>query len=646
MTDYTLEGAQRRWDDVAVPVVKQRRHQQSAHIAQCIQIANRYNADYAVPVMGNDPDTANPVLSPAIINEAIDVPAIRASSTNPMIRCPWLSDKTDVSRERAETRRKILASTYHRSGWDRARRRFFRHVAGYAMGSLAVVPEESKGRRDGMPLARIILRNPLCTYADPRSPEELDLCNDVGFVHQMSASALRARYPRSRSENYGGVVPPIEANGSLGELWDVLEWMDQDYTLIGIMGRSYSESPFREPAGAIQLLSWFPNRTGLVPAIAPTIITLDKIVSRLTHMIGKADVLSYLMELDIAQMQRSIAPDRYVIAGENEEPTIVSNGGQWVDGRTGQINIVKGARLIGEVSGKPDPNNLARMQFLERNARNETGLVGAVGGETGGFDGGLRTGRGIDSLMAASVDPAVAELQEIGAQALTILNEGIFAMYQEYWPQQKFVVFSGWPGDRGICTFTPATDIETRFNLVYYPLPGADQYAMTVQLSQMVAAEMMSKSTARRMHPWIDEADDEEQLLDIERITSLVWQALAARAAQGGLPPIDAAGLIGFIRAGKTIEEAITLEEAAARARQASTTDQGQPVGGAPTGPAAMPGLGNPGEGSAAGAAPPPGQPVNAQALLAALTSKTGPPPGTAPPGGGSQLPVPTGAPA
>jgi hypothetical protein len=486
---YSEESAKKRWEVTALPVVRMRRQAQSTLINQCIEVANRYNADIAVPVLGNDPDTAKPVLSPALINEAIDVPAIRASATNPTILCPWLQDH-NTDRARATNRRKLLASTYYRSNWDRGRRRFFRHIAGYGMGSIVVIPDDKA--RDGMPLARVSLRNPLTTYADPQSPEELDLPADVGFVHQMSGSKLRRRYPRCRQE-YGGEVPPTANSGdAAGEMWDVLEWVDDEYVLIGIMGRSYSSAANREPIGQPQLLSWYPNRTGLVPAIVPTIITLDKIVSRLTHMIGKADLLAYLWQLDIAQAQKSIAPDRYVIAGEDEEPQIVSNGGHWIDGRTGNINLLKGVKAIGELRGAPDPGNLQRMQMLERNARQETGLVGPVGGETGGMSGSLRTGRGIDSLMSAAVDPAVAELQEIGGNALTILNEAIFACYQEYWPNKKFTVFSGWAGDRGLCTFTPSEDIDTRANQVYYPLPGTDAYAQTVQLSQMVQAEMMS----------------------------------------------------------------------------------------------------------------------------------------------------------
>lgn len=647
---YQDEGARARWQDVAVPVVQQRRRSQSDLVRQCIEIANRYNADIAVPVIGTDSDTATPVLSPALVNEAIDVPAIRASSTNPAIMTPWLAD-TGAAKDRATARRKILASTYHRSRWDRGRRRFFRHVAGYAMGAIVVIPDEET--RSGVPLARMALRNPLTTYADPQNPEDLDLPADVGFVHQLSASALRKRYPRCRAE-YGGQIPAIgQGQDPVGELYDVLEWIDDDFVLIGILGRSFSStrpSANQEPMGNPQLLSWYPNRTGLVPAICPTIITLDKIVSRLTHMIGKADLLSYLWQLDIAQTQKAMAPDRYVIAGDDMEPEIVSNGGRWIDGRTGEVNLLKGVRQVGELRGAPDPMNLQRMQALERNARQETGLIGAVTGETNGYSGSLRTGRGIDSLMSASVDPAIAELQEIGANALTVLNEAIFAVYATYWPSRKFVVFSGWAGDRGMCTFTPSTDIDTRENLVYYPLPGTDAYAQTVQLSQMVQAEMMSRNSARRMHPWIDDPEAEERMLSEERIDSLTWQALAQRASQGGIPPIDAAELITQIKKGLPIEEAIIAADDAARKRQATATDaegapQAQPP--VPGAPEAQPGLGTPGEGSEAGAAAPQGQ-LDPQALLAALQAapQSGPAPGAQFTGRGPALPVPQGAPA
>jgi hypothetical protein len=297
--------------------------------------------------------------------------------------------------------------------------------------------------------------------------------------------------------------------------------------------------------------------------------------------------------------------------------------------------------------------NLQRMQALERNARQETGLIGALTGETSGMSGQLRTGRGIDSLMSASVDPAIAELQEIGANALTILNEAIFSCYVKYWPDRKFIVFSGWPGDRGLCQFKPTDDIErtaqgnlVTANQVFYPLPGTDAYAQTVQLSQMVQAEMMSHASARRMHPWIDDAAAEERTMNEERIDSLTWQAIAQRAAQGGIPPEDMAALYVEIKKGAPIEQAIIKVDAEAKARQATADQQGQPAGAPAGSPETQPGLGTPGEGAGAGAAPggPPGG-LTPQMLMAALAQKGGPPPGTAPPGGGSPLPVPVGAP-
>lgn len=627
---YSEGEGQRRWRDVAVPTVRMRRQSQSALIGQCIQIANRYNAEYAIPVQGTAPDTPHPVLSPALVNEAIDVPAVRASSTNPAILTPWLFD-SEQSRTYADRRRKILASTYSRSRFNLLRRRFFRQLAGYGFASVVVIPEDitrDKHPTSGapIPLARISLRNALTTYADPQAPEEIDLPTDVGFVHQISGSQLRHRYPSARAE-YGGVIPEMR-NEATGDMWDVLEWIDSNYCLIGIMGQTRDSNAFRQATGSPQLLKWYPNRVGLVPAVVPSVITLDKLVSRLTHMIGKSDLLAYLWQLDIEAMQRAVAPDRYAIAGDGDNPEIVSHDGKWMDGRTGEINLLRDVKQVGELRGAPDPNNLARMGQLEANARTETGILGPTSGSAAGMAGALRTGRGIDSLLSASVDPKIAELQEVAAQSLTILNEAVFATYKSYWPSRRFTVFSGWPGERGMVEFVPERDIETTANLVYYPMPGVDAYQQTVMLAQMVQAEMISRQSARRMHPQVDDAAAEEQAIAEERIDMLVWQALSARAAQGGLPPIDAAELIKHVRAGETIENAIMKADAAARERQAGTTDQqGTPLPAPPPpgAPAGQPGLGNPGEGSAAGeGAPPPGgqQQLTPEALIAALQQR------------------------
>lgn len=615
-----------RWRDTALPVVRMRRQSQSALIGHCIQIANRYNAEYAIPLPGTASDSPHPILSPAIVAEAIDVPAIRASSVNPTILCPKVFD-SPLGEKYAMQRRKILASTYHRSNFPLLKRRAYRQLAGYGFCSLVVIPEEK--HRDGHPLARIAVRNALTTYADPHEPEHIDLPINVGFIHQVSGSLLRQKYPRAREEN-GGIVPMAEKSQPAGELFDVLEWIDNDYVLIGIMGRSLQPQadPFRQPMGQAQLLSWYPNRIGLVPAIVPQVITLDKLISRLTHMIGKSDLIAYLWQLDIEAMQRAIAPDRYVIAADNEIAEITSHGGQWVAGTTGEVNLLKGVKAVGNLTMNPDPNNLARIGQLTANAKEETGLVGPTQGDSSGMAGALRTGRGIDSMLAASIDPKVAELQEIFGQSLSVLNEAIFATYKSMWPSHKFTVFSGWPSDRQVVEFVPEKAIETNFNQVFYPLPGTDAYAQTVQLGQLVQMEAISRDTMRRLHPWVDDADAEEELLGIERIELLTWQALAQQASQGALPPIDAAGLIREIRAGATIEQAIITVQAEAQKRQAGQAPPDQ----TPNEQAAaqQPGLGPPGQGAEQG--PPAGPPQldhnTLQALLAAAPQNQGPQPG------------------
>lgn len=612
-----------RWRDTALPVVRMRRQAQSGLIRRCQEITNRYNADYAIPLPGTSPDGINPMLSPALVAEAIDVPAIRAASTNPTILCPWLHD-SEKSRNYANTRRKILASTYHRSNFSLLRRRAFRQLAGYGFTSLVVIPEDEA--RDGEPLARISVRNALSTYADPHEPERMDLPANVGFIHQMSGTWLRQKYPRARSEN-GGVVTPAEKDQPAGELYDILEWIDEDYVLIGVMGRSLQPQadPFREPMGRAQLLSWYPNRIRMVPAIVPQVITLDKLISRLTHMLGKSDLIAYLWQLDITQMERAIAPDRYVIAGDNETPEIVSNDGRWMAGSTGQVNLLKGVKAVGNLTMNPDPNNLARIGQVTANAKEETGLVGPTQGDTSGMGGALRTGKGIDSLLAASSDPKIAELQELFGQSLSILNEAIFATYENMWPTHKFTVFSGWPSDRGMVEFVPTTHIEkmsngksARANQVYYPLPGTDPYAQTVQLGQMVQTELISHHSARMEHPFIDDAEAEEKLIGVERIELLTWQSIAQMASQGQLPPIDAANMIVRIRNGDTIEQAIIYAQDQAQKRQAGQPEQPQ----TPDEQAAaqQPGLGPPGQGAEQGQ-PQGSEPLDHNTLMAALAA-------------------------
>lgn len=618
------------WDE-ARAIVQIRRSEQSALIRRMVEVRDRYNGEFQLPLPTDELDLDRPIAIPALVNEAVDMPAMHAASTTPAIHCPAL----DVSKESgkrsveyAMRRRRLLGATYFHSGWALAQRRFLRHIAGYGWGAAMVVPDDESR------MPRVVVRDPLTTYPEPHAPEDVRPPGNIGCVHSMTAQRLVRTYPVASSawiDDVGGRgIIDTSRSGWEGELWDLLEWVDDENVYIGIIGRHTAEEDQEDiySSGAGQLLRRWPNRAGMVAAVAPQILTLDKIISRVHHMVGKSDLLGWLLDLDIAATEKAIFPDKWAVAAGNETPQIVTNAGKWSDGRTGDINLLSGVSNIGELRGAPDPNNLARFNQIERNARTDGGIISPFFGETSGA---LRTGRGIDSLMGAAIDPRIHEMHDIAAAAMTTLNEGIFETFKGYYPSRSYVIFSGWPGDQGHVEFTPTEHIESTENVVEYPIPGADGYQLTVSLAQLVQAGLMSRTSARIKHPHIPDAEAEERRILEEELNDIARMSLQQRAAQG-IPPADLAIIIEEFRNKGTINDALIAAQERIQNRQA--TEAPEPEPGQITAPAAQPGLAAPGEGAeqplpqgGGGAAP-----LDPASLLAAVMGGRGG--GPTPPGG------------
>lgn len=585
-------------------------------------VVRRYDGDYAVPVPSDllDDLDERPKVTPALLAEAIDMPAMRAASVTPELFSPALDDSKDTgvrSKEYARTRRRALAATYHMSKWPLIERRMYRHLAGYAWSAVGVIPDaETK-------MPKVVMRDPLSAYPDPRAPEDLDLPRNVGFIHTMSATKLVDLYPEARRE---GPIDPSVPNWDT-ELWDLLEWIDDRNVYVGIVGRHESWMDTATTAGNwpdARLLRSARNETadGIVPWVVPQTITLDKIVSRLNQMVGKVDAMTYLLDLNQLATQKAIFPDLFAL-GDNgpNPPRIVSNDGQWMDGRSGEINLLDGVNQVGALRTTPDQSGQFLARELERFARIESGLTGPAMGETAGMSGMLRTGRGIDQLTATAVDPRIHELHDIASYTMMALNRAIFAVYEGHYAQRKFVLFSGWPGERGHVEFRPATHIETRDTLVTFPFPGSDSFGQTVQIGQMVQAGLMSRETARRRHPYIEDAEAERRLAVEEDLDDIVLASLRQRAVSG-MTPLDTARIRQLVREGLLLDDAIRKAEEEARLREAQ--EAAAPQGS----PATQPGLGLPGESfvPASPAAGPPQPRLSPESVLGALM---GPPSGT-----------------
>jgi hypothetical protein len=597
----------------AVQIVNARRAQQGPLLAQMIAVRDRYNGDYAYPLAPNETGDQQAKLIPALLAEGVDMPAMKASSSSPTFFFPAVDPTRESgakSTDWAGRRRRAASAVWSDSKWLLLRRRLYRHIAGYARGCLLLVPDHDRQ------MPQIVLRDPLSAYPEPKAPEDVSAPRNAGFVFARTAGMLARTYGEEVIFDGGGPIS-TDPEGWESDLWDCLEWIDDERCLLGIMGPSMLSATSNQHVTRPHLLRAYPNPVGYCPGVVPQSITLDKIVSRLVYMTAKVDTMSYLMELDIAATERAVFPDRWVIARPNETPRVV--GGAWKDGRSGEVNLLTGVADIGELRGSPDPNNKLTIRELERQAKMDAGTTAVQGGEGMGA---FRTGRAIDSLVAASFDPRVQELQDIAQTAMGVMNEAILDAFVAYWPEQKYVIFSGWPGDIGHVEFRPRTHFkESTANVVTYAMPGLDSGTITVQLGQLVQADLIARDTARRLHPHINSSADEEQKIYVEKLREGLIGGILMRLQGGQLSPADASIVIQQLQEHPGAPEAAILAANEQIQRRQAALAAVEPPPGLP---AAQPGMALPGEpGAMPSTGAPPGVPGG------------GPPPPGGPPGAG-----------
>lgn len=604
-----------------VSIMRQRRTMDSRLIRGMIAVRDRYNGDIVVPLpdVKNSPAMAPPV--PNLVIEAIDNLAMRANSTMPRITSPPRNPESESSRARAETKRRALYGRWHSSQLNIKRFRAFRHFVGYGTFAMITMFDEVKGH------AVVELRDPLTAYPELRAPDDIREPKNVGFIFARSVDWIRAHYPVAASQFLQNA-----AGKSWDTLWDIVEWIDENEVVIGIMGPkipAYGAMDARPYGYTAYELSRWKNKAGCVPVVCPRRVTLDRIQGQMTSMLGFNDTFGRATALDFVAMERSIFPDIVIIGANGAPPQIFS--GEWHDGREGKANILANA-TVQMLERGPGPMSGPVLASMERAIRSS-------GGVGGGEDlAGQRTGAGVGALAAVTVDPRMQEAQEIMAQAHTIINTHIMATEKGYAPQQKYTIIPGLRGDMRSVTYVPEKDFEYEETVVDYPFAGLDVSQLSVAVTQLVGSELMSKRTGRSVHPMIDDGGQEEENIAIEQLDLAQLAGLSAQVQSGQMSPVQVAHIRQLMADGAPMYKAILESAAIAATNAPAPGTPGAPEEGEPSPPAGTPNPALPQGGQqmmaalgAGGAAPPPTVPApsagmaNSRKLLQSINENISP---------------------
>jgi len=596
-----------------------------------IAVRDRYNGDWVIPLteIEDEPQIEPP--TPALVADAIDSTAMRACSIHPGITVPALNPAAKSSIDRAARRRRAYYGSWHRSKLPLKLKRSTRHLCGYGTNVLGVVPYFAPNGEASKDFAQIECRDPLTAYPDESAPEEIRTPVNIGFIYPRSPDWIITHYPEARDYmwNYHS------------DLWDVFEWVDDEHIYIGILGPRQSwGQPYNAARGLTtsgkgpMFLRGWANRAGLVPYVCPGRVTLDRIAGQVTKMIGVVDMYSKLMALEAVAAEKAVFADRYIIGHSNEDITLV--GGTWQDGRTGQVNIVKGAQGVGNLVSQLNPQTFAIADRLAEAIRQSTGNPGVF---SGSMQGNIRSGQTITQLGNYAIDPRVQEVQEIIEYQLAVVNECIHETIKGYWPRQKFHFFSGWPTDVGYVDFQASKDFEDPANVVAYGFTGADLPQISIAIGQLMQMKLMDRHQAMTLHPMVKDADRTEQAVVEEAITDAALTAFLAQAQQGSLAAIDLLNVLKHFKEDHDIISAVNKAQSDAQKRQATQAPPPGPDQSAA--PETQPGLEQPGM---SGVEQPPGPgggpPGGAAALIQALAARAGQP-GGPPPGPLPQMAVP-----
>lgn len=592
------------WEDIYAQM-QLRRAADSERFRRMIAVRDRANGDLVIPLpdVKGEPTIEPP--SPRLILDAIDSTAMQAGSQTPSIFTASLDPtKTNgvKSAEYAAVRRNALYAEWWESSLDVLMLRYYRHLVGYGTGCMVVLPSYCPKNCPNYKTpemcdnaehcrARIELRDPLTTYPEMRSPDDVREPINVGFVFGRSKNWLM--------QNYGEKVRDWVTRSS-EELWDVCEWVDDKEIVIGLLGPRFATTAYSSIAGQNRgayangiELSRYTNRAGMVPVAIPRRVTLDKIMGQVDTIIGSVDLLARMSALEVIAAEKAVFPDLQVIGTQGRPPQLLSEQNEWYDGRTGKANVLldgEARYLVSSVG----PATFQTMANVERSIRLSSGNPGLQQGE---FTGSVRSGATATALAGFSINPRVQEAHMIAQRSLAVINKAILATLKGCWPSKKYFVFSGYSSE--MVEYIPAKHFETFDNSVVYPFAGMDLSQVTVAVAQMNASGLMSRTTARQNHPLIADADAEEKRVLIERADEAYLAGFLQRLASGDPNAITDLDFVTFRKELATtgnLPAAVEKAQQVAQERQATLAPE--PPDGMMAAPESMPGMSAPGQGA------------------------------------------------
>lgn len=496
---------------------------------------------------------------------------MRAAGVMPMIEHLQVEyGRQDYARKKADLRRKVNHGWWGASKQNLILRKRARWMFAYAKAPVLMWPD----MKTDMPMWQA--RSPLDTYAAPLFGVGDCLPVDAIFAQTRTVGWVRRFWPE-HSIHF--------LRSKADDLVDVLEYTDADQfsKVLCLSSRTRrgdifasSASDWIAESGPAVMLTNIENRVGRPWAVILEAISLERPVGLYEGMFGMYQHQAKLQALSMIARQRGVFQEEWLVAsGPGETPDIIRKA----DAMTGEVGIVTGGRFE-RVSPDPQYATDTGIDRMSRDQRVEAGVPAAYGGE--GISN-TRSGRGVETVLGAATDPLLQEAHELFAMSLLEENKIAIGMDKAYWGSESKRLFVAFNGDKCNVDYVPNDLWETDQHLVRYPYPGGDVDSINIATGQAVGAGVMSRRTAARLNPLVDNPEAEFDQITVERLQDAFFAQVQQMASTpgGGFEPIDLIRFMELVGSDRMeIIPAFRVVQGEAQRRQAAqaeTPDQMQP---------------------------------------------------------------------
>ena len=536
-----------------------------------------YDGEAVVPLP--DMTSDQPAAVPNLLAQGVDQMAGRVASSMPMVG--FASDESRRGQRRSATAQRVVQGWWQLDGLPLKLKQRARFLIAFGIAP-AVVTLDSKTK---LPTWQI--RNPLHTFPSPHMIPGTQTPVDTLFAYKRSVGWLRmagySEQVRRVTNHYDRITDD--------SLMTVLEHVDEDSRHLCLASYDMADTV----AERCVTLEYVENPTGMPQAVVPQRLGLGQSAGQFDSLVGMYYQQAKLMALEVMAVERGIFPDTYLVSRPGEVAAFIDGP---YDGRSGQINIVKGGD-VRELTTQPGYMTPQTIDRLERSQRLTAGIPSEFGGESATN---IRTGRRGDAVLSAVIDFPVGEAQEMIAAALKDEDKIAISLAKHYTGDTEKTLFVGTGNATRQVKYTPNEVFPQPDHVVTFPATGADVNQLMMGLGQRVGMGIMSKATAATLDPFIDNPEFEHDKIISEGLETAMLAGLQQQASAGVIPPLVVAKIMKLVETdkmelteamNKAVEDA--QKEAAAAQQAAAEQQQLQPTPEmAAAGPTAQSLTGNP----------------------------------------------------